>query len=95
LADGSCGLSDGSKGGGWRLSTVKALQSLIDFAFSGPALSNAAGTGQWTEGNAFSGVRSTLYWSSTTTVWNTEGAWVVSLDTGETGDEIKSEVSFV
>jgi hypothetical protein len=43
LASGSCGLSDGSKAGDWRLPNVKELESLIDFAFAGPALSYAAG----------------------------------------------------
>jgi hypothetical protein len=66
LANGQCGLSDGSVAGDWRLPNVKELQSLIDFGFSNPALSNAAGTAKWTEGNTFSGVLSTPYWSSTT-----------------------------
>jgi hypothetical protein len=40
----------------WRLPNVKELQSLMHFGFVNPTLSNAAGTAQWTEGNAFSGV---------------------------------------
>ena len=50
LASGSCGLTDGSVAGAWRLSNVKELESLIDFGFIGPALSNAAGTAQWMAG---------------------------------------------
>ena len=44
LAAGYCGATDGSTAGQWRLPNVKELQSLIDFAFNAPALSNAAGS---------------------------------------------------
>jgi Protein of unknown function (DUF1566) len=85
LANGSCGLSDGSVAGTWRLPNVKELQSLIHFGFTGPALSSAAGTGHWAEGNAFSGVQSTRYWSSTEYLGRPT-AWFVSLDDGFTFD---------
>ena len=68
LAHGSCGLTDHSKAGDWRLPNVKELQSLIHFGFTSPALSNAAGTAPWTEGDAFSNVQEACYWSSTTTL---------------------------
>jgi Protein of unknown function (DUF1566) len=84
LASGSCGLTDGSVAGDWRLPNVKELQSLIDFGFFNPALSNAAGTGQWTEGDAFSGVRSAAYWSSTTLAGSPGDAWDVLLGFGST-----------
>jgi hypothetical protein len=58
LRSGSCGLTDGSVAGDWRLPNVKGLQSLIHFGFFKPALSNAAGTAKWTEGDAFSRVES-------------------------------------
>jgi hypothetical protein len=52
--------------GDWRLPNVKKLQSLISYDYSAPALSNAAGTGPWNEGDAFSGVQTAdSYWSST------------------------------
>jgi hypothetical protein len=66
----------------WRLPNVKELLSLIDFGFSNPALPNAAGTAKWTEGNAFSGVQSAGYWSSTTNAGNSAGAWLVDLNDG-------------
>jgi len=65
LASGSCGLSDGSLAGDWRLPNVKELQSLIDFAYDRPALSNVEGTAQWSEGDLFSSVSNGYYWSST------------------------------
>jgi hypothetical protein len=68
LAHGQCGLSDGSKAGDWRLPTRDEWEAMVDNRYKVPALSNAAGTGQWKEGDAFSGVVSsflTWYWSST------------------------------
>jgi hypothetical protein len=43
--------------GDWRLPNVREMHSLIDFGFLSPALSNIAGTAQWTEGDAFSSVQ--------------------------------------
>ena len=87
LSSGSSGLTDHSKAGDWRLPNVKELQSLIDLAYSKPALSSASGTSQWTSGNAFTGVESSLYWSSTTLPVNTAYAWYVSLFYGEVNTE--------
>jgi hypothetical protein len=65
LADGQCGLSDGSKPGDWRLPTRDEYQAMRDQKYTSPALSNAAGTAQWQEGDAFSSVHAYHYWSST------------------------------
>jgi len=72
LADGQCGLMDGSEPGDWRLPNVKELQSLIDFGQYDPALPS---------GHPFSGVQF-YYWSSTTDADDTSGAWFVSLYDG-------------
>jgi hypothetical protein len=60
LADGQCGLSDGSKAGDWRLPTKDEWEAMVDKKYEKPALSNAAGTSQWTEGDAFSGVQTSI-----------------------------------
>lgn len=99
LANGTCGLSDGSKAGDWRLPTIQefcsawsdkageqcpgsaADSSLLNTAYKGPALSNAAGSGHWSDGNPFTGVVSHNYWSSTPRV--NDGAWWANLNDGK------------
>jgi len=82
LASGSSDLTDGSKAGDWRLPNVKELQSSDRFFYINPALSSASGTSQWASGDAFIGVQSTNYWSSTTDSSSTTNAWYVSLLNG-------------
>src|SRR5258707_1173664 len=52
---------DTSKGGthqtDWVFPNVEELQSLVDYGFSLPALSNGAGTGKWTAGDPFLNVQ--------------------------------------
>ena len=57
LADGQCGLSDGSSAGDWRLPNVRELYSLIDFGNFDLPLPT---------GHPFQNVQSSNYWSSTT-----------------------------
>jgi len=77
--------------GDWRLPNTMELLSLIDWAYSNPALSNAAGTAQWTtDGDAFSGVVSNFYWSSTTSTFNTDQAFFVALNFGGAGFQNKA-----
>ncbi len=83
LASGTCGLTDGSTAGSWRLPNVQELHSLLDYEFSSPALSNTAGTGRWAEGDPFHGFKEVLpYWSSTSDVENPSNAWFVGFDVG-------------
>ncbi len=80
LANGSCGLSDGSTTGQWRLPSRNELQSLIDYyTTSNPALPSE---------HPFTGVQSGFYWSSTTYAANTYYAWVVRLDGGNVGTRL-------
>jgi len=82
LNTGEAGLSDGSVEGAWRLPNRRELLSLIDDGRYSPALCNAAGTGQWTSGDPFTGVQSSYYWSSTSLADYTGLAWVVHLGYG-------------
>jgi hypothetical protein len=95
LANGNCSLSDGSAAGDWRLPNVKELQSLIDFAYYNPALSNTVGTGQWEPGNPFTGVLSDYYWSSTTVAGSPTGAWYVVLNYGVVNGAEKDSMYYV
>ncbi len=56
LASGSCGLSDGSVAGQWRLPNIIELESLVDVSASNPALPS---------GHPFVNVSNGIYWSST------------------------------
>jgi hypothetical protein len=76
LANGSCGLTDGSSAGNWRLPNVNELHSLIDLTESNPALPS---------GHPFTGVQSFTYWSSTTYAPIPFGAWYVRLSNGLVG----------
>jgi hypothetical protein len=84
----SCGLSDGSRAGDWRLPNIRELESLIDYGFTGPALSNAAGTNKATATDTpFTGgpVPNSNYsaWSSTTYAPDTSRAWVMKFHCGQ------------
>ncbi len=100
LADGECGLSDGSKPGDWRLPTKEEWEAMIDDKYvksdwSQPALSNAAGTCKWEEGDAFSGVQTIYYWSSTTDAGYTASAWLVGLGYGYVYYGVKTDAYYV
>ena len=76
LAHGKCGLRDGSRRGKWRLPTIHEWKTMLDKRYRNPALSNAAGTGKWKEGNAFSGVHTNTHWSSNKRKNSTTNIWV-------------------
>jgi hypothetical protein len=73
LASGSCGLTDGSNPGDWRLPNINEMVSLIHWGVYNPAVPNTMGTGQLSSGDPFINVE-TLggiphYWSSTTFIY--------------------------
>jgi hypothetical protein len=76
LADGQCGLTDGSSPGDWRLPNVRELQSLIDYGNYNPALPS---------GHPFINQQANYYWSSTTDAYGTSHAWGVYFNYGFVG----------
>jgi len=95
LASGQCGLSDGSSRGDWRLPTKEELEAMTDTSYDSPALSNAAGTGQWSEGDAFVGVQSNWYWSSSTRTDSADLVLGVNLDDGRAVSGFKHNTPYV
>jgi hypothetical protein len=81
LADGKCGLSDGSSPEDWRLPNVRELLSLIDYGKDFPALPS---------NHPFDNVLSNgYYWSSTTNEAHPSEAWMVRLIEGSLDGENK------
>ena len=79
LASGSCGLTDGSSKGDWRLPTKNELETLMD----------------WQKSGAFSGVQTNDYWSSTASANSTSFAWYVSLSNGYVYGSVKTNDLYV
>ncbi|MGD0097131.1 MAG: DUF1566 domain-containing protein [Terracidiphilus sp.] len=76
LANGSCGLTDGSKAGDWRMPNINELESLVDVSAANPALS---------AGNPFTNVSEGNYWSSTSYFGGQNGSpndWVIRMSDG-------------
>ncbi len=62
----------------------RTVSPTLSYSFYVPALSNAAGTAQWTEGDVFAGVlQSDYYWSSASLVHFPSAAWIVYLYDGD------------
>ncbi|MCK5524995.1 MAG: DUF1566 domain-containing protein [Thiomargarita sp.] len=101
LASGECGLRDGSRRGMWRLPSKEEWEAMIDEKYvdrenySQPAISNAAGTGHWKEGDAFSSVQTSIYWSSFTFAVTTGIALYVALGYSSVGYGVKSNTYYV
>jgi len=74
VSDGSCGLTDGSAPGQWRMPNAKEMLSLVDY-----------GTGSLPSPHPFTNLPNSgltygaWFWTSTTDVFNTDLAWVVLL----------------
>ena len=86
LASGTCGLTDGSTAGAWRLPNAKELQSLLDFGHVDPALPAGA---------PFIGMPSQLYWSSTSHAVDGVFAWYVSVMDGAVSNAWKGNAMHV
>jgi hypothetical protein len=81
LASGSCGLTDGSTAGQWRMPNINELESLVDVSRANPAVSS---------GSPFTQISlASAYWSSTTymavtsramSIRFTDGRWINGID---------------
>jgi hypothetical protein len=86
LASGQCGITDGSEAGSWRLANIDELLSLVDRSQIAPSL---------TSGHPFIAVRSENYWSSTTSLFNTNHAWFVWFGDGFSDFDPKAGSGYV
>ena len=76
LANGSCGLADGSVAGTWRLPNLWEMESIVDESASNPAV---------TAGSPFANIALGGYWTSTSYYGGEGGspqAWVVRMSDG-------------
>lgn len=74
LASGTCGLTDGSQAGDWRLPNRKELRSLIHYG--------ETNTATWLNGQGFSSVQADIYWPSNTSPANPTWTWIVRMRDG-------------
>lgn len=84
LASGSCGLSDGSTAGQWRMPNANELESLVDVSRTNPAVSS---------GHPFTNINLVkAYWTSTTytaltsnamAIRLSDGRWINGIDSGD------------
>jgi len=86
LLSGTCGLTDGSAAGDWRLPTktewMGTIASALRQGFGDPTLTDARGTSVWTtDGDAFINVTSGTRWTATEWVGPSD-AWHVNLFDG-------------
>jgi hypothetical protein len=76
LANGSCGLSDGSAPGEWRMPNIGELESVVDISASNPAVA---------PGSPFTNVSTGIYWTSTSYFGGENGspsAWAIRFADG-------------
>jgi hypothetical protein len=73
LSNGTCGLTDKSAAGDWRLPNINELRSLVDYSRNDPDLPS---------GHPFINVQSVWYWSSTSNPVYTSGAFTVGMSRG-------------
>ncbi|OAD23012.1 peptidase C14, caspase catalytic subunit p20 [Candidatus Thiomargarita nelsonii] len=82
LEHGQCGLRDGSRAGMWRLPTIDEWKAMVDKRYKNPALSNAAGTGHWEEGDAFSDVPTGRARYCSSSKYSSSSMWYMDINSG-------------
>jgi hypothetical protein len=76
LASGTCGLTDASVSGNWRMPNIKEMESLLDYEVGGLPLDSP-----------FLNVANNYYWSSTTDKYYPNKAWVVRIGALPPGED--------
>jgi len=87
LASGSCGLTDGTAAGDWRLPNRKELFSLVN-------TQQASGV-SWLHGQGFAGVQGYNYWSASSYANHPASAWGVQMSDGSVFAGNKSDDYYV
>jgi len=86
LASGSCGLTDGSVAGDWRLPNANELASLTDFGQALPALP---------PGHPFAGIHIDNSWTSTSYQPDAHLVWTVYMNNGDLDLGFKTDPAHV
>ncbi|MDZ7744706.1 MAG: DUF1566 domain-containing protein [Candidatus Saccharibacteria bacterium] len=85
LASGSCGLTDGSSAGDWRLPNITELESIVYLQETFPTLPI---------GHPFSGMESSFYWTSTTRMSFRPTVWTINFGTGWISGRYKTDTGY-
>jgi hypothetical protein len=102
----SCGLSDGSSPGEWRLPSIAEWEAMVadalgqggdpDCRLAPPTLTNDSGDACYLDGpRSFYNVTWTSYWSSTTVEGDPGRAYAIDLSVGEVVEIDKTHLAYV